>query len=329
MVTPTRSHRDGFGSIREGGLDWDSLPMRLFVKGNKRFWNPADVDLSADGEHWSMAAEMGDDRDGLLMLAALFIAGEEAVTEDIQPFIRAMAAEGRLADELFLTQFCFEEAKHTEAFRRWLDAVGETGDLHEHIADNPGYRALVYEELPASLYALDADPSPANQVRASVTYNHIIEGVLALTGYYSWNRVCTETGGLFPGMQRIIKHIGDDERRHMAWGTFTCRRHVAADDRNWRIVGDRIDELAPHALTVVTAGVDKLYPDGKPPFGPSREELAAYATGRLNRRLAAIESARGTAVAQVDRDASPEELEDTFGRQDAAELARLDPTSAG
>lgn len=325
MVTPTRSYRDGFRSIRAGGLDWDSLPLRLFAKGNAKFWNPADIDLAADAEHWVLAAETGHERVGLLMMTILFIAGEEAVTQDIQPFIRAMAAEGRLADELFLTQFCFEEAKHTEAFRRWLDAIGETGDLHAHISDNLGYRTLMYEELPASLHALEADPSPANQVRASVTYNHIIEGVLALTGYYSWNRVCAESGGLFPGMRQIIKHIGDDERRHMAWGTYTCRRHVAADDRNWQVVRDRADELAPHALSVLTFGVDRLYPDGKPPLGPSRDELVAYATGRLNRRLGAIESARGAVVEGVDRDVSPEDLEEAFGRQDAAEFAEYAP----
>ena len=44
-------------------------------------------------------------------------------------------------------------------------------------------------------------------------------------------------------MQKVIKHIGDDERRHMAWGTFTCRRHVAADDGLWQVVHDRIGEL--------------------------------------------------------------------------------------
>jgi ribonucleoside-diphosphate reductase beta chain len=31
-------------------------------------------------------------------------------------------------------------------------------------------------------------------------------------------------------MQPLVRHISDDERRHMAWGTFTCRRHVAADE---------------------------------------------------------------------------------------------------
>jgi len=34
-------------------------------------------------------------------------------------------------------------------------------------------------------------------------------------------------------LQQVIKFIGDDERRHMAWGTFTVRRHVAADDALW------------------------------------------------------------------------------------------------
>jgi phosphoribosylformylglycinamidine (FGAM) synthase-like enzyme len=53
----------------------------------------------------------------------------------------------------------------------------------------------------------------------------------------------TNGRGILPGMQKVIKHIGDDERRHMAWGTFTCRRHVAADDANWQAVTDRMGEL--------------------------------------------------------------------------------------
>lgn len=73
--------------------------------------------------------------------------------------------------------------------------------------------------------------SPAAQVRASVTYNHIVEGMLALTGYYAWHKICVERA-ILPGMQELVRRIGDDERRHMAWGTFTCRRHVAADDAN-------------------------------------------------------------------------------------------------
>jgi ribonucleoside-diphosphate reductase beta chain len=37
-------------------------------------------------------------------------------------------------------------------------------------------------------------------VLASVTYNHVVEGTLALTGYHAWNLLCTARGVL-PGMQ--------------------------------------------------------------------------------------------------------------------------------
>ena len=95
------------------------------------------------------------------MLAAQFLAGEESVTQDLQPFIAAMAAEGRFADEMYLTQFVYEEAKHTLAFRLWFDAVGLTQDLHEFIEFNDPYMQIFTRELPASLYALEQDSSAA------------------------------------------------------------------------------------------------------------------------------------------------------------------------
>lgn len=307
--------RAGFGSLAAGGLNWDALPLRLFGKGNAKFWNPDDLDFSVEAEHW--AARTADEQRAAKILCAMFIAGEEAVTEDLQPFMGAMAAEGRLADEMYLTQFCFEEAKHTAVFRRWLDAVGVTEDLHPYIADNPGYRKLFYEALPESLQALRHDPSPANQIRASVTYNHVVEGVLALTGYYAWNKVCKQQN-ILPGIQSVIKHIGDDERRHMAWGTFTCRRHVAADDGQWGLVNECMDELLPHALSAVQWVFDQFE---TMPFGLDLTELTNYASDRAQRRLGAISSARGTPVTTIDVDYSPERLEDRFGEEDAAALA--------
>ena len=316
----TDGHRDGFHSLRGGGLNWDSLPLRLFAKGNAKSWNPADIDLDQDARDWERLNE--ETRTRVLRLCALFIAGEEAVTEDIQPFLRAMAAEGRLGDQMYLTQFAFEEAKHVQAFRLWLDAIGVHDDLHEFVDSNPGYRTLFYEELPRSLEALLEDPGPRNQVRASVTYNHIIEGSLALTGYYAWNHVCTARG-IFPGMRRIIRHIGDDERRHMAWGTFTCRRHVAADDRNWDVVGQRLEELLPHVLTTVDDGdVPSTDPETQRYELPPGT-LIDYATDRALRRLGAIESARGVPLERIDLDASPEELEERFGAEDRAVMAAL------
>ncbi len=304
--------RERFRSLDPRPLDWDSVPLRLFGKGHRRAWDPSDIDFSRDAEDWRRLPETA--RDALAGLCAMFTAGEEAVTHDLQPFLAAMAAEGRLGDEMYLTQFCYEEARHTEVFRRWLDAVGETRDLNHHVAGNPGYRTIFHEELPRSLNALTEDPCPANQVRASVTYNHIVEGTLALTGYFAWNRMCARLG-LFPGMREIIRRIGDDERRHMAWGTYTCRRHVAADEANWLVARRRMRELLPHAIRQIQFATHLYQPEY---FGLEMRALMTYATGRAKRRLAAIEAARGKAVHLVEVDTVTERLEDAFAEEDAA-----------
>jgi ribonucleoside-diphosphate reductase beta chain len=310
--------RTGFATLGEGGLNFDSFPMKLFAKGNAKHWNPADIDFSQDAR--DIAAMTDDERTMTFGLAAQFMAGEESVTQDLQPFVAAMAAEGRLADEMYLTQFVFEEAKHTEGFRRWFDAVGLTGDLHEHIESNEHYMQIFTDELPTSLYALADDPSPRNQIRASVTYNHIVEGTLALTGYFAWAKVCTGRG-ILPGMQKLIKHIGDDERRHMAWGTFTCRRHVAADDTLWDVVDERMQELLVPAMGVVTGTFEQLDEGEDPPFDVDMNEMAEYAMDKVGRRLGAIESARGADLRAIDVDAAPEALEERFHAEDQAELA--------
>ncbi|BBZ11081.1 R2-like ligand-binding oxidase [Mycobacterium branderi] len=308
--------RTRYGSLAAGGLNWDSLPLKLFAGGNAKFWDPADIDFSRDRADWEKLSDR--ERDYATRLCAQFIAGEEAVTKDIQPFMDAMRAEGRLGDEMYLTQFAFEEAKHVSVFRRWLDAVGMTADLHSYFDDLPAYRQMFNEELPESLDALSADPSPAAQVRASVTYNHIVEGMLALTGYYAWHKICVERG-ILPGMQALVGHIGDDERRHMAWGTFTCRRHVAADDANWTVFEARMNELMPLALKLTEEGFALYAPDI--PFGLSTEEFLAYASDKGMRRFGTISSARGRPVDEIDVDYSPLQLEDTFADEDQRVLA--------
>jgi len=301
-----------------GGLNWASLPLKLFAGGNAKFWDPADIDFSRDRADWERLSDT--ERDYATRLCAQFIAGEEAVTEDIQPFMSAMRAEGRLGDEMYLTQFAFEEAKHVQVFRMWLDAVGVTDDLHSYFDGLPTYREIFYEELPRCLNALSSDPSPAAQVRASVTYNHIVEGMLALTGYYAWHKICVEHG-ILPGMQELVRRIGDDERRHMAWGTFTCRRHVAADDANWTVFETRMNELIPLALRLTEEGF-ALYGEDIP-FGITPDDMLQYSTDKGMRRFGTISSARGRPVGEIDLDYTPVRLEDTFADEDQKALAAV------
>jgi len=309
--------RTGSNSLVAGGLNWDSLPLKLFAGGNAKFWNPADIDFSRDRADWEKLNE--DERDFATRLCAQFIAGEEAVTEDIQPFMSAMREEGRLGDEMYLTQFAFEEAKHTQVFRLWLDAVGMTQDLQSYLEPLPAYRTMFYDELPDCLNALSSDPSPAAQIRASVTYNHVVEGMLALTGYYAWHKICVSRG-ILPGMQELVRRIGDDERRHMAWGTFTCRRHVAADDTNWTVFESRMNELMPLALDATVQGFALFE---VMPFDLVQDEFMQYAADKGMRRFGTISSARGRPLGEIDLDYSPVALEDTFAAEDEKALAAV------
>jgi len=303
------------GSIVAGGLNWDSLPLKLFAGGNAKSWDPADIDFSRDRADWEKLAD--NERHLATRLCAQFIAGEEAVVEDIQPFMSAMRAEGRLGDEMYLTQFAYEEAKHTQVFRLWLDAVGIKDDLHCFLDDLPAYRQIFYHELPACLDVLWTDASPAAQIRAAVTYNHVVEGMLALTGYFAWHRICVDRG-ILPGMQQLVRRIGDDERRHMAWGTFTCRRHVAADDANWTVFETRMNELIPLALQATKQAFNLYDPM---PFDLTVEEFVHYANDKGMRRFGTISSARGRPLAEIDLDYSPVQLEDTFAEEDEKVLA--------
>ena len=305
--------RQGFSSLREGGLRWTSVPLRLFRKGNRLFWNPSDIDFAQDARDWDQLSD--NERLAAIQLATLFEAGEEAVTNDIQPFIGAVAAEGRLEDEMYLTQFAFEEAKHVELFRRWLDEIGQTDDLHTHVDENPGYRRIFYELLPQSMQRLTTDHSPAAQVRAAVVYNQVVEGVLALTGYHSWQRATTERR-ILPGMQQAIKLIARDERRHMAWGTFTCRRHIAADHSLWQVVQETLDDLLTPALSIIDVTFDQYEEQGiEFPFGITREELTGFATNQFSRRIEVIEAAKKRTVAEVEGAEVEEELENRLERE--------------
>jgi ribonucleoside-diphosphate reductase beta chain len=142
--------------------------------------------------------------------------------------------------------------------------------------------------------------------------------MMALTGYYAWHRICVDRG-ILPGVQELVRRIGDDERRHMAWGTFTCRRHVAADDANWTVFETRMNELIPLALRNTEENF-ALYGDDIP-FNLTMDEFMQYATDKGMRRFGTISSARGRPVGEIDVDYSPLQLEDTFADEDQKALA--------
>lgn len=291
-TTPPRTYT----TLTTRGLRHDSLPMRLYHKAKKLgIWDPREIDLTRDREDWATIPEQFKER--LFRLILGFQAGEEAVTLDLLPLIMTMAREGRLEEEMFLTTFLWEEAKHTEFFRRVLDEViQEPGDLHlfrtpEETPNNN--RDLFGEELPHEMNLLLTDPSPVNQARASVMYNMIIEGVLAETGYQSFFKMLSMTNAM-PGLQQGLLLIKRDESRHIAYGVYLISRLVAADPSLWPVVEDRMNELFGR----VAADQER---NGTPEF------LRNYARQQFQKRLTRIKRALNQSQEQTERDIEAEE----------------------
>jgi ribonucleoside-diphosphate reductase beta chain len=277
------------------GLD-RALPVwRLWQRAKQLgVWDPAAVDLSRDAEDWGRLNAL--EREVLLHLTALFQGGEESVTLDLLPLIAVIASEGRIEEGMYLTSFLWEEAKHVEAFRRFFDEVaGERGDLTRF--HSPAYRTVFLEELPGALGRLRHDASPAAQATAAVTYNMIVEGVLAETGYHGYE-AALRRHSLMPGMQRLVELIKRDESRHIAYGVYLLQRLVAEHGEDvMRAIERRMGEMLTPALGVINE-VFSAYP--RMPFGLELEEFVGFAMAQFSSRMARIERALSTRAAELE-----------------------------
>ena len=290
------------------GLDYDSVPWRLWEKSKKLFWDPADIDFSRDALDWQ---EMSVRQRTRVALAARgFMVGEEAVTMDIVPLLRCMSDLGRLEDTMYLTMFAMEEAKHTEMFRRWFDAVGmDPASLDDLVRDQqsalgqdrPGIFDGVLTDV---MRRLDTDRSPQAVLDATIVYNQLVEGVAAISGYRRWDETFRYLGKL-PGLEAGLKLTQRDERRHIAYGTYLGRRIIAENPELWPWVERRWAEL--------TAGFTGGYGADEAQARAAAGFDDEYLRGLVKRRLEALAVARTMDTTEVDASGveafEPEELQ--------------------
>lgn len=284
--------RNGFVSTSQKGLDQELLPYQLYQKA-KRYgiWNPQDIDFTQDREDYAnMNPEQKEETLGRI---AGFLGGEEAVTLDLLPLIMVIAEEGRLEEEMYLTTFLFEEAKHTEFFRLVLDNIGESGDLH-HFHDDV-YKRIFHEILPNALNRLLTDKSPEAIAEASTVYNMFVEGVLAETGYYAFYEALSKTG-LMPGLMQGIGYLKTDESRHISYGTFLLQRLICEHPHIYDVIAKKMDELTPL--------VSHLYdwmddPQGVSAFGVKVADLQQFAKKQLSVRMEVLARAKGQTIEEL------------------------------
>ncbi len=277
------------------GLNRDLPPMRLYEKAKKLgIWNPSDIDFSKDKQDW--ATFKADEKDLIWLLLALFAAGEEAVTLDLLPLIEVVAREGRIEEEMYLTTFLFEEAKHTDFFRRFLDEVCDAPvDLSHYHTNN--YKQIFYEILPEALLGLKVDQSPAAQIRASVTYNMVVEGVLAETGYHAFFTML-ERNDLMPGLRKGISLLKQDESRHIAYGVFLLSRLIAENPQEWENLEMYMNTQLPLAIGVIG---DAFARYDVVPFGLVEEDFVNYAMSQFSKRFERLEKAKGQSLDEINK----------------------------
>jgi ribonucleoside-diphosphate reductase beta chain len=287
-------HRTTFTTTRTG-LDRQLYPMRLWQKAKRLgTWDPAAIDFTADAADWKELTE--PEQDLLLRLTAQFQGGEESVTYDLLPLLQVMAEAGRIEEEMFLTSYLWEEAKHVEGFGRFLrDVAGAEGNLDHYFTD--AYRHIFFDALPNAMHRLRSDASPTTLAEAAVTYQMIVEGVLAETGYEAYYTVL-EANDILPGMQTFVRHVQRDEARHVGYGVFLLARLVAEHgDPVWDAIDARMNRLLPFALQHIE---QTLAPYGNEvPFGITPDDFIEVGIKQFENRFSRIERARSQTLDDV------------------------------
>ncbi|MGM0458554.1 MAG: R2-like ligand-binding oxidase [Bacteroidota bacterium] len=264
------------------GLNLESFPMKLFQKAKVYgIWNPANIELTADRVQWKEFTT--EEQKILIHLSALFMGGEEAVTLDLLPLIQTIAKEGRIEEEIFLTSFLWEEAKHTEFFSMYTQQV-MTGPNDFEVFHKPMYKILFYDKLPRALHALQDDPSARAQLRAAATYNMIVEGTLAETGYAAFSKMLRDND-LLPGLLEGIEKLKQDESRHIAFGLYLVNRLL---DENPDL-GEELEDLLEELLYDATNIIHEIFAQyDQVPFGLEKEWFLNHATQQFQNRITKI-----------------------------------------
>ena len=273
------------------GINRESLPFKLYEKAKKfGTWNPKDIDFSRDKEDWESLTN--EQQQSLLTLIAFFYSAEEAVTNDILPLIYAISKTGHFEEEMYLTTFLFEEAKHTDFFSLVIQTIGIEGDLNSY--HTAPYRKLFDELLPNTMERLLHDQSPKAIADAAVVYNMFAEGVLAETGYWTFYEDLVKINKM-PGLLQGITNIKRDESRHIGFGTFLLQRLISEDGDMLEYILRKLQELIPLAVEINQSASKAEYN----PFGVAFADSLAFMEKQLNARVEVLKRAKGKTLEEV------------------------------
>jgi ribonucleotide reductase beta subunit family protein with ferritin-like domain len=214
-TSPTQTSTANVASLPADAISYEDLYAR-WERGN---WSAMELDFTEDARQWR--EDFTDfERQAALWNYCLFFWGEDAVADNLSPYIDAAPREEQ---KYFLTTQQVDEARHAVFFRRFMQEVCGIGDGSMASGLNAikpqltvGFRKI-FDRLDSMADELRADRSPAQLAAAVTLYHIVIEAALAQPGQHF---ICSylEERDQLPAFRAGMANIASDEQRHIGFG---------------------------------------------------------------------------------------------------------------
>jgi ribonucleotide reductase beta subunit family protein with ferritin-like domain len=245
----------------------------LYARWERDNWRATEIDFSADRAQWQEGfSEL--ERRAALWNYSMFFHGEDAVADDLAPFIDAAPREEQ---KYFLATQQVDEARHSVFFHRFMEEVVERGDgtiAGALAATEPeltwGFRKT-FEMLDEITGVLRKDRSRTALARAVAMYHFIVEASLAQPGQH-FIQDYLERKDVLPGFREGMHHVAQDEQRHIGFGVKLLHDLAKEDPVEVpEAVADLLREVFPVSVAVfVPPGWNRAYTEC---FGFTLEEI--------------------------------------------------------
>jgi hypothetical protein len=271
----------------------------LYARWERGNWRATEIDFTEDRRQWHEVLTEHERR-AALWNYAMFFHGEDAVADDLAPFIDAAPREEQ---KYFLATQQVDEARHAIFFKRFMHEVVGLGD--GTVAG--GLRAVepeltwgfrkTFALLDEITGALRTDRSRVALARAVTMYHVIVEALLAQPGQHFISDYL-ERRDVLPGFRAGMKLVALDEQRHIGFGVKLLHDLHAEDPGVLDAVADLIRDVTPYSLAVfIPPNWDRSYTEC---FGFTLEEIYTEASRSLDAKLRAaglpLESLPGPSI---------------------------------
>ncbi len=277
----------------------------LYARWERGNWRATEIDFSEDRRQWHELLTEHERRSALWNYAMFFV-GEDAVTDDLSPFIDAAPREEQ---KYFLATQQADEARHAVFFKRFMDEVVGVGDG----TVGGGLRAVepeltwgfkkTFAMLDEVTGALRKDRSRVALARAVAMYHVVVEALLAQPGQHFISDYLDKRD-LLPGFRAGMKLVALDEQRHIGFGVKLLHDLAQEDPAVPAAVADLLRRATSLSLAVfIPPNWDRSYTEC---FGFTLEEIYTEGARSFEAKMRSagmpLESLPGPEIFPLDLD---------------------------